>query len=434
MLSIPIAAVPNQTLQVSLNNQACVIHLYQKATGLYLDLTVGTTTIVAGVLCQNSTPMVISDYLGFDGDLGFWDTQGTNDPDYTGLGTRYLLIYLSPAEANLLPIQATPPAPAIITGGGGGSSPAPPSSTPSFISPATINGLFVIGQTFPMNFGGGTAHVNVYWDPVSWAGSAAVIAAVLTHVVNNVEVGYTLFKGWFGNDPSPGQPSKTPQDPVGTHFNCLLFNVADFLANSLGTEFHFFGGSTHFGDVYVSRNESSSSQAPFFMLSGFFAELVECFEYLYNTPGFTQPWVPNNNVGEALSRIGQEEAFVLAEGPGSFWFYGSPQTWLNGSDPNQGGANRHDYSGYAGPPGSDQDNYSIGFCMLVIFWLAYKKKFTYAQIVQNGAATMQGLVTNLTSAVNMTAFFNDLNAILPAGTQYDLTQLYPAHPDNPWGP
>jgi hypothetical protein len=37
-------------------------------------------------------------YLGFSGDLFFADTQGTNDPYYTDLGTRYLLVYVTPGE------------------------------------------------------------------------------------------------------------------------------------------------------------------------------------------------------------------------------------------------------------------------------------------------------------------------------------------------
>jgi len=30
------------------------------------------------------------------------DTQGNNDPEYTGLGTRYVLVYLTEAEYGLI--------------------------------------------------------------------------------------------------------------------------------------------------------------------------------------------------------------------------------------------------------------------------------------------------------------------------------------------
>jgi len=39
--------------------------------------------------------------LGFLGDLFFFDTQGSNDPTYTGLADRYLLAFLTQAELEL---------------------------------------------------------------------------------------------------------------------------------------------------------------------------------------------------------------------------------------------------------------------------------------------------------------------------------------------
>ena len=51
-----------------------------------------------GVLARNATFMVMTAYLGFVGELFFLDTQGSNDPVYTGLGSRYLLLYVFPSE------------------------------------------------------------------------------------------------------------------------------------------------------------------------------------------------------------------------------------------------------------------------------------------------------------------------------------------------
>ena len=47
------------------------------------------------MLCLNLVGLVRSAYLGFIGQLAFFDTQGTSDPDYSGLGTRYQLVYQS---------------------------------------------------------------------------------------------------------------------------------------------------------------------------------------------------------------------------------------------------------------------------------------------------------------------------------------------------
>lgn len=98
MQLIPIQAVPNQTLQVQLGGQACVVNVYQLAYGLFLDLYVGNSLIVAGVICQNLNRIVRSLYLGFSGDLCFFDEQGAEDPVYTGLGSRFQLVYLSPSD------------------------------------------------------------------------------------------------------------------------------------------------------------------------------------------------------------------------------------------------------------------------------------------------------------------------------------------------
>lgn len=98
MLSVPLAATPNQTVNVVLNNQQCTIHVYQKFFGLFMDLSVNNVPLIQGVICQNQNFIVRSFYIGFLGDFMFFDTQGTSDPDYNGLAGRFLLVYLFPSE------------------------------------------------------------------------------------------------------------------------------------------------------------------------------------------------------------------------------------------------------------------------------------------------------------------------------------------------
>lgn len=93
ILQIPLVAAASQTMSVQLGGQLCRINVYQKATGIYLDLYVSDVLIVGGVICENFNPVVRSLYLGFRGDLYFWDSQGVSDPDYTGLGGRFLLLW-----------------------------------------------------------------------------------------------------------------------------------------------------------------------------------------------------------------------------------------------------------------------------------------------------------------------------------------------------
>lgn len=94
MMVVPIADTYAQTLNVTLANQACTINLYQKSTNLYCDLYVSDSLIIGGVICRNLVKIVRDLYLGFVGDFTFYDTQGASDPSSSGLGTRYIFVYL----------------------------------------------------------------------------------------------------------------------------------------------------------------------------------------------------------------------------------------------------------------------------------------------------------------------------------------------------
>lgn len=95
---IPLQATPSQIAAVTLDGQACQIEVYQKRSGVYINLYVNNSLIIGGVICENLNRVVRSLYLGFSGDLAFLDNQGSDDPVYTGLGTRWTLMYLTPEE------------------------------------------------------------------------------------------------------------------------------------------------------------------------------------------------------------------------------------------------------------------------------------------------------------------------------------------------
>lgn len=98
MQIIPTRALPNQALQVQLADQAIAINIYQLAYGLFVDVYLNNVLIIGGVIAENLNRIVRSEYLGIAGDFTFFDTQGTSDPVYTGLGDRYQLIYLEAAD------------------------------------------------------------------------------------------------------------------------------------------------------------------------------------------------------------------------------------------------------------------------------------------------------------------------------------------------
>lgn len=124
MQTVPLNSVPSQTLSITLGNQAAQISVYQLGTPpdvhLYMDLLNAGSPVVTcriargygGQIEQTSagaeptTPVLVladAQYQGFQGDFMWVDTEASptqpaEDPQYAGLGTRWQLIYLAPAD------------------------------------------------------------------------------------------------------------------------------------------------------------------------------------------------------------------------------------------------------------------------------------------------------------------------------------------------
>lgn len=102
MQTIPLSPIPAQSLQIVLDGQNCQIAVYQKSTGLYFDLALNGAPITTTAIARDEAEILHDRrYLGFAGDFMFVDTQGSADPVYTGLGDRWLLVYLSAADLGL---------------------------------------------------------------------------------------------------------------------------------------------------------------------------------------------------------------------------------------------------------------------------------------------------------------------------------------------
>lgn len=99
MLIIPLQPVPNQTANALINSQATTLNVRQlNDQGLFMDVLLNDAPIIQGVICQNLNVIIRNAYFGYVGDFAFIDTQGTSDPNYTGLGSRYVLGYFTPTE------------------------------------------------------------------------------------------------------------------------------------------------------------------------------------------------------------------------------------------------------------------------------------------------------------------------------------------------
>jgi hypothetical protein len=102
---VPLLPVPDQTLLTQLSDQSVKLRVRQLRYGLYVYVYVdsGDTLVIGGVKGLDRNRIVRSAYLGFVGDFSFFDTQGTDDPQYSGLGTRWQLVYLLPSETSEVP-------------------------------------------------------------------------------------------------------------------------------------------------------------------------------------------------------------------------------------------------------------------------------------------------------------------------------------------
>lgn len=99
MIRIPIQAVPNQTLSITLARQNVQLALRQNGDSVYLDVTANSKSIVRTRVCRDRQRILLDvRYLGFIGDFAFVDTRGGLDPQYYGLDSRFQLFYLAATE------------------------------------------------------------------------------------------------------------------------------------------------------------------------------------------------------------------------------------------------------------------------------------------------------------------------------------------------
>ena len=103
MQIVPLSAKASQTARVTLSGQPCTLAVYQKASGLYMDVYSNDALVVGGVACLCGPLVVQNTYFGFVGDFTWIDTGAqpladASDPSYDGIGSRWFLAYLLPSE------------------------------------------------------------------------------------------------------------------------------------------------------------------------------------------------------------------------------------------------------------------------------------------------------------------------------------------------
>lgn len=103
LIVIPIKATANQVASAVLDGLNAQIALMTTDYGLFADVTYNGVRVATGRLCLDRTDINAAKYLGLPQPLFFADLQGTNDPQWAGFGTRYLLCYGTPPASTVEP-------------------------------------------------------------------------------------------------------------------------------------------------------------------------------------------------------------------------------------------------------------------------------------------------------------------------------------------
>ncbi len=96
--TIPLQPVPSQSISFVVAGQNCQAKIYTAGGQMFADVQAGGVSLVSCVILRDAVPIVCRDYAGFVGNLVMIDTQGGDDPQYSGLGSRWQLVYLTADE------------------------------------------------------------------------------------------------------------------------------------------------------------------------------------------------------------------------------------------------------------------------------------------------------------------------------------------------
>lgn len=93
MYYIPLRPVPSQKVLVNIGGKMVTILIRQLAGRQYFSMSADGVVYVESSLMVDRVPLIRARYLGFGGDFMSVDTQGTDNPSFTGWGSRYFLLY-----------------------------------------------------------------------------------------------------------------------------------------------------------------------------------------------------------------------------------------------------------------------------------------------------------------------------------------------------
>ena len=229
-----------------------------------------------------------------------------------------------------------------------------------------------------------TNFVIKYDDSNSQAqGMATAIAAV-------AENEFTVLTGWFNITSGFGASDR---------ITVTVQSIAAGGANNFGYQS---GGNSTINVNFLPPG-FTAAQANTIAPMMFINEIVEVFMSFNNQHG-PSTWNAGHSDGEGLSQF----CGILRFPAGHYQAYPSfVNSWLSSTRPDFVTSNKN----------TDTDAVSFGCALLFLFYLNTQLGFTPSQIIQNGAATLAGLYTNLTGdSSNPFGFFLQLVETALPGT------------------
>lgn len=91
--NVPLDALPNQNFTLEMDGKDVELEFLTRGPFLYANIKVDSQDKLNGIVCQNKCNLFLYPNIGINGKLYFEDTQGSLDPIYFGLGTRWILVY-----------------------------------------------------------------------------------------------------------------------------------------------------------------------------------------------------------------------------------------------------------------------------------------------------------------------------------------------------
>jgi len=91
--TIPLLPVPSQVVSTTIRQQNIILSVYLRNGWLFSNVNINGSDVALGTLVHDRVPIIKKTYLPILGNVSIVDQNGTDDPVYTGLGSRFVATF-----------------------------------------------------------------------------------------------------------------------------------------------------------------------------------------------------------------------------------------------------------------------------------------------------------------------------------------------------